>query len=241
MDFGVATPYAGQVRSTRMTFRKAGLDDIAVGTTDYWQVKEKPIMIVDLVCVRATTKGLLAFSQERNVSMSYSPVNRCISSSWVIRLALKPTLPQSFGPFTRSRLWCYRYRYNSPCLFHHQSSRKAKGDQDVGLRATDFGGQSVFKLFFPIYGTLLKLHNTWLKQHGHVAEIDLAPITEKYVIFYKKEGQEVDYSGGLGNEKEKGGKREEEETKEQEKKEGEDKEEPAWEMRQPTSEGIDGW
>ena len=57
MAFGVATPYDGQVRSTRMTFRKAGLDDIAVGITDYWQAKEKPIMIVDLVCVRATTKG----------------------------------------------------------------------------------------------------------------------------------------------------------------------------------------
>ena len=41
--------------------------------------------------------------------------------------------------------------------------------------------------------------------------------------------------------KRKGGKKEEEETKEQEKKEGEDKEELAWEMRQPASEEIDGW
>lgn len=74
-DFGIATPYAGQVRSTRLAFQKANLD-IPIGTTEYWQGKEKPVMIVDFVRA-GNDQGSLGFltKKERlNVLLSRQQV-----------------------------------------------------------------------------------------------------------------------------------------------------------------------
>ena len=74
-DFGIATPYAGQFRSTRLAFQKANLD-IPIGTTEYWQGKEKPVMIVDFVRA-GNDQGSLGFltKKERlNVLLSRQQV-----------------------------------------------------------------------------------------------------------------------------------------------------------------------
>lgn len=41
LDFGVATPYTGQVRLIRRAFRKAGLHEIRVATTEKLARKRK--------------------------------------------------------------------------------------------------------------------------------------------------------------------------------------------------------
>ena len=69
------------------------------------------------------------------------------------------------------------------------------------LRANEFGWRTVCVQapFFPLHCTLCKASRCFgSKQHGRVAEIDMATVTEKYVMFFEEEEQEVDYSVWLG-------------------------------------------
>lgn len=63
-DFGIATPYAAQRRVTRKALAKAGFGNVRVGTVEYWQGEEAPIMIVDIVRA-GNDNGDLGFLREK--------------------------------------------------------------------------------------------------------------------------------------------------------------------------------
>lgn len=63
-DIGVISPYKKQCRKIAQRFRELGLSGISVGTTEIFQGKEKPVMIVSTV--RSGGSGL-GFVSERRV------------------------------------------------------------------------------------------------------------------------------------------------------------------------------
>lgn len=73
-QIGIATPYAGQVSLYLDLFRQLDKPDhkwelLRVGTTEWWQGKQAPCMVVDLV--RASNdEGLLGFTSDLNVILS---------------------------------------------------------------------------------------------------------------------------------------------------------------------------
>ena len=71
--FGIACPYSGQRRETRKALLKAGLQNIRVGTIEFWQGEEIDLMIMDLVHA-GNDHGALDFlgKKERLKCSSYS-------------------------------------------------------------------------------------------------------------------------------------------------------------------------
>ena len=156
-DFVVATPYAGQVRLYRRAFRKVGLQDIRVATTEGWQGKEKPVMIVDLV--RASNDhgalGFLGKKERLNVLLS-----RQVMYLFVI------------GNTTGTQ-----------AVFATVSAVDVTPEENADLEAepatttpnNDRRNQWVIKV----------IH--WFQQHGRVAEVLMENLTEEYVNFTKDE------------------------------------------------------
>ncbi|KAF6219473.1 hypothetical protein HO133_003940 [Letharia lupina] len=71
--FGIACPYSDQRRETRKALLKAGLQNIRVGTIEFWQGEEIDLMIMDLVHA-GNDHGALDFlgKKERLKCSSYS-------------------------------------------------------------------------------------------------------------------------------------------------------------------------
>ncbi|KAL1377833.1 hypothetical protein pipiens_001514 [Culex pipiens pipiens] len=69
-SIGVITPYASQVRHIKELLEDHDLDGVEVGSTEQYQGREKPIMIMSMVRSRSNSAGFLNNAKRINVSLT---------------------------------------------------------------------------------------------------------------------------------------------------------------------------
>ena len=212
---GIACPYAAQRRETRKGLSRAGIHDIRVGTSEFWQGKEAAVMIVDFVRAGNDNGSLGFLVKKERLSVLLSRQEQqlfvvgditCCDADFAA--ALNPSLEAS-DP--------------TSAIADPLADEIPPADTPATLDRRNAWVMKVLK---------------WLQEHGRVSSVDMEEITEEYVTFPKEEEQEEVDLGGWGDadEEEKAEKEEDDEKKQEEQEK-----QAEWVIQEPTAEIPSEW